>query len=315
MFTGLFTKASPETANERESGESRSLASVLFPVAIGSMWLQLYYSATPVWRNGEYYDYAWFVPPIAFFFFFQRWQERPKGECDPQMSGWLLPLAMVLFLFLLAIRSLEGVDPTWRPPMLLHAGMVTLTTLFFLHLAGGKVLLCGMVPVIVFALSAIPYPFQFESALIETLSTWVVEISGAVFHLLGRPVLVSGGIIEYHGTKVEVTEGCSGIQSLQSLVMASLYFGEFFRLRASGRVLLVAMGVVVAVTVNIGRAIFLAHLRFTRGEESFDASHDGVGHVAFAVGGLCLLILARALISRDWKKGVVRRRQTRLKSA
>ena len=72
MFAGLFTKASPGAANDRESGESCSLTSVLFPVAIGSMWLQLYYSATPVWRNGEYYDYAWFVPPIAFFFFFQR---------------------------------------------------------------------------------------------------------------------------------------------------------------------------------------------------------------------------------------------------
>jgi exosortase/archaeosortase family protein len=75
------------------------------------------------------------------------------------------------------------------------------------------------------------------------------------------------------------------------------------------------MAGVVAVTVNIGRAIFLAHLRFTRGEESFDASHDGVGHVAFAVGGFCLLILAKAFISRDGKKGVVRRRQTKLKSA
>jgi exosortase len=283
-------------------------SNVALLITIGLLWLQLYYSVIPVWIHGDYYDYAWFVPPIAAFFFSQRWKQRPRGKCSPFGGMGLIIAAGILFPVLLSIRALEGVDPSWRPPMILHAGFVVLLTHWLVWRHGSRSATLGMIPVTLFALSAIPYPYQLESALIQGLTGWVVHSAGGLFQLMGRSVEVSGGILTFEGTQVSVTDGCSGIQSLQSLVMVALCFGEFFRLRIGQRFLLVGLAVVVALTVNVGRALYLARIRFDEGESSFESAHDGVGHAAFAIGGLCLLLITRSLIAMGGRKRKTLRR-------
>lgn len=277
-------------------------------ITVGLLWFQLYYTVIPVWIHGDYYEYAWFVPPIAAFFFFQRWQQRSRIDSPPSGGSSLVIAAGILLPVLLLIRVLEGFDPTWRLPMLLHAGIVVLLGHWLVWRHCGRSASLGMIPVTIFALSAIPYPAQLEKAGIRVLTEWVVGAAGGLFHLAGRPVLVSGGILEFEGTRVEVTAGCSGIQSLQSLVMVALCFGEFFRVRIAQRFLLVGLAVALALTVNVGRALVLARIRFDQGESSFQASHDGVGHAAFAIGGLCLLLATRALIGMDDRKRKTLRR-------
>lgn len=85
-------------------------------------------------------------------------------------------------------------------------------------------------------------------------------------------------------------------------------FGEFFRVSIAQRFLLVGLAGAVALIVNVGRALFLARIRFDQGESAFEASHDGVGHAAFAVGGLCLLLATRALIGMNGRKRKTLRR-------
>ena len=212
------------------------------------------------------------------------------------LAGLLLPILIV-------VRVLEGVDASWRPPIIAHAILVAFATHWLLWSFKSKKLSLRLLPVTVFALSAIPYPYQFEAKIIGVLTDWVVEVTGIVFHLLGRPVLAEGGMIQYDGIQVEVTEGCSGIQSLQSLIMVSLYLGEFFRLRFSGRFFLLVLSVFIAITVNVGRAISLAHIRFERGEFAFDSAHDRVGHIAFIIGGVLLLVASRAMVGASGRKG------------
>jgi hypothetical protein len=55
-------------------------------VSIAALWLQLSVSAAPIWRFGEYYEYGWYVPPIAVFFFYRRWRDlSPTGR---RVGGW-----------------------------------------------------------------------------------------------------------------------------------------------------------------------------------------------------------------------------------
>lgn len=273
-------------------------------IAIGCLWAHLYFTVHRVWIVSPYYDFAWFVPPFAAFLFHRRWEERPQYTCKLKVEQLIIVGALVLFPVLVVIRCIEGVDVTWRIPMNVHAGVITLLTLGLFCLTGGLRLTKMMLPVIIFALSAIP--ILKESTLIIVLTGWVVESAGVIFHLLGRPVEVTGSIIEYYGTKVEVTEGCSGIQSFQSLVMVSLYFGEFFGLRVSRRIWLFGSACLVAIVVNIGRAVWLAQVRFTKGEGAFDLAHDQVGHLAFAFGSLMVFGLARLWLVSGSKKVVVR---------
>jgi exosortase len=301
----VFVSASPDGVAGREG---RLGPDVALLITIGLLWLQLYYSVIPVWVHGDYYGYAWFVPPIAAFFFFGRWRQRSRVECSPFGGFELVVAAGIVLPVLLSIRALEGFDPSWRPPMLLHAGIVVLLSHWLVWRYCGRRASLGMIPVTVFALSAIPYPYQLEQAVIRVLTEWVVQAAEGLFHLAGRPVLASGGILEFNGTKVVVTDGCSGIQSLQSLVMVALCFGEFYRVRIAQRFLLVGLAGVLALTVNVGRALFLARIRFDQGESSFQAAHDGVGHAAFAIGGLCLFLITRALIGMHGRKRKTLRR-------
>jgi len=275
--------------------------------AVALLWLQLFYSAVPIWRFGEYYEYGWYVPPIAGFFFYRRWRSRDPGDERAVSGAWLAGLAVGVFPLLLGIRALAGFDPSWRPPLLLQTVLVVGVTHGLLFLRGGRRLTLEMAPVTVFALAAIPYPYSLEQGLIGHLTEAVVHASAALFNLLGRPVLMVGTKLASLGTEVEVTDGCSGIRSLQSLLMAGLFFGELFFLRPRQRLTLLAFTGVVVMGVNIGRVMMLARVRFDQGEHAFEAAHDSIGQIAFVVSAALLFVAARGLLAtQDGRRQVVR---------
>jgi exosortase len=285
-------------------------------VVLGSLvalWLQLFYCAVPFWRFSEYYEYGWYVPPIAAFFFYRRWRSRDPAVRRAVACGWVMAAAVVIFPLLLGIRALAGFDSTWRPPLLLQTMLVVMLSHWLLVLRGGWRLSLGMAPVTIFALTAIPYPYNFEQALIAHLTDGVVRASAALFNVLGRPVAMVGTKLASLGTEVEVTDGCSGIRSLQSLLMAGLFFGELFFLRSRQRMALLAFTGVVVVGVNIGRVMTLARIRFDRGEHAFEAAHDQVGQIAFLVSAAFLFVAARSLLeTQDGRKQLVRSTQEKV---
>lgn len=265
--------------------------------AVALLWLQLFYSMVPVWRFGEYYEYGWYVPPIAAFFLYRRWQDRDRDKLRKVHGGWVAVGAVLVFPVLLWIRALAGFDPSWRPPLLLQTLLVVGLTHGLLFLRGGRRLTLEMAPVTVFALSAIPYPFSLELKLIALLTDAVVHASATLFNMLGRPVEMIGTKLASLGTEVEVTDGCSGIRSLQSLLMAGLFFGELFFLRPRQRMVLLGVTAAVVMAVNIGRVMALAQVRFDRGEHAFEAAHDQIGQIAFLVSAALLFAAARGLLA------------------
>jgi exosortase len=266
----------------------------LVAAALAALWGQLYLAVVPIWRFGEYYDYGWYVPPLAVFFCHRRWhqvkQAAPAGRSADAL--WLTTAALAILPLFGLVRALNHVDTGWRPPMLVHAAVVVALSHLLLGRCFGWRVSWHFAPVTVFALSAIPYPWQLEQLLIRRLTGTVVAISSELFNLFGQPVEVVGEQIESMGTVVSVTDGCSGIRSLQNMIMAALFFGEMFLLRVGGRLLLLATGVAAAVVVNTGRAMTLASIRFHRGEQAFHEAHDSVGYLAFAAASLVLLAVA-----------------------
>lgn len=276
-------------------------------LAILVLWLQLFYSAVPLWRFGEYYEYGWFVPPLAAWFFYRRWRTRDFARGRALPCGWVVMAGVLVFPVLVGIRALAGFDASWRPPLLLQTLLVVVLEHWLLYLRGGRRLSLGMAPVTVFALSAIPYPYNFEQALIARLTDGVVYTSAGLFNFLGRPVEMLGTKLTSLGVEVQVNEGCSGIRSLQSLLMAGLFFGELFLLNLRQRLALLAFTAVVVVGVNMGRVMTLARIRFDKGEQAFEAAHDSVGQVAFLLSAALLFFAARGLLStQDGRRKLVR---------
>lgn len=283
---------------------------VSFPL-LALLWLHLFWCLSPSWEPGGYYSYGWLVAPLTFFFGWRRIGLLRDRNVQPRHPpGWPLATLLILFLVLMIpLRMVEIGDPTWRPPLWIHALMVAGLSHFAIAWRFGWKASAFFIPVTIFGLSAVPYPWQIEQTLIRTLTGGVIKMAGELFNLFGRPVNVLGEQLESMGTVVEVTDGCSGIRSFQNLIMASLFFGEFYRLKWFPRVLLIVIGIAAAVVMNTWRAMTLARIRFDQGSDAFDAAHDNVGYLAFGLSALLLLAAARYFSESSTRGRKVIRRQ------
>jgi len=272
-----------------------------------ALWLQLYAACIYGWLHGDYYSYGWYVPPLALFFFFRLrkywWlREPPKVPPAIAIGGMVL-----LFAILAGLRVLGGVDPRWTLPLWIQAIVVICLTLFAIFSCGGAPAVRRLVPVILFACSAIPLPSSLEKLMVSNLTNSVIATSAQVLGMLGRPVQAIGDQLGRMGEIVQVTEGCSGIRSVQSFLMASLFFGEWMELRTRSRWLMVAAGFATAWILNVIRASSLAWIRFERGEDAFKGYHDFAGLIAFVAGAGILLGVSTLLDSRSSGRTIRRR--------
>jgi exosortase len=288
----------------------------MLPFTLAALWLHFFWCLVPSWRFGEYYNYGFLVPVLAAGLAWRRAGVLAAAAGAPPLPGWrpgrladavMLGLAAAGLLALIPLRVIETGDPGWRPPLVLHGLLVTAAVHLVLARWRGWRASAFFLPVTVFAWSAVPYLYQFEQALVRHLTGMVVGLTREVFLLAGQPVEQIGERLVLGTRAVDVTDGCSGIRSIQSLVMAALFFGELLWLRWPARLALVATALAAAVTCNTGRAWYLASVQFSRGEAAAHAAHDPAGHLAFTIAALALYLAARLLMPRA--VGVVVRRR------
>ena len=285
----------------------------MLPITLITLLLHYCWCLVPSWQFGEYYAYGFLVPPLAAGFAWRRaglirgavtaeaWHPGKRAD------GLLLALALLGLLALIPLRVIETGDPAWRPPIVLHGLLVTAATHLGLARWRGWKVSAFFLPVTLFAWSAVPYLWQIEQALVRHLTDMVVGLTREMFLLGGQPVERIGERLYQGSRAVDVTDGCSGIRSIQSLLMAALFFGELLWLRWAGRIILVGAALAAAVLCNTGRAWYLASVQFSRGEEAAHAAHDPAGHLAFALAALALYLTARLLMPRASGRTVVRK--------
>jgi exosortase len=307
-----MAKESKKTASPATTAASNRPGCDLTVVVL-VLWLHFYWSLVPTWDSSGYYGYGWIVAPAAFFFTWRRLGHLAEGreERPAHRATWPLAAGFTGFLVMMPLlRMVETGDPTWRPPFWIHAVLLAGLSHFGVAWKFGWKRSAYFLPVTVFALSAVPYPWQVEQGLIRTLTGGVIRISAELFNLAGRPVTAVGEKLESMGTMVEVTEGCSGIRSFQNLVMVALFFGELFRLHGFQRLVVIAVGIGAAVVFNTARAMTLARIRFDQGEEAFEAAHDNVGYVTFFFSAGVLLAVAKLLSEFSGERRMVLRTRT-----
>lgn len=263
------------------------------PVALAALWLPVFLTCSYAWRFGDYYDYGWYVPPLAVLLFLGRWRELP--EAPAIFPRWIPAACLAGAAGWAAARLLIHTDPAWRLPTWTLAGIATAATFALVARAKGKAGCFALLPVLLFALSAVPLPSGVEKLLIGKMTDGVIEATALLLNLSGRPVTIWGDRMESLGEWVEVADGCSGIRSLQGFLMVGLFFGEWLRLPVLHRVLLMLLSLGAVWLVNVARALTLAWLRFEHGEAAASRWHDAAGGIAFAAGALAVWWLAGKL--------------------
>lgn len=281
-----------------KSEDSRSWLPIAWVVAL---WTPAMIAASHEWSHGLYYDYGWIVPPVALWLLLRRWNDLP-GEIRMPGSRVVLGFVLVLVPWFVGLRILSEVDPSWRMPVGLCGLTAALVTHALLAKTRGLQASFGFLWITLFLASALPLPSLMESKMVHWFTHSVVVMAAEWFQLAGRPVEVSGDLLLLNGYTVEVGEGCSGVRSFQSFLMATWLFAELQRLRTARTMVLLVFAVGTAFLVNVSRAYWLAEISFAKGKEAFERAHDSLGLLAFLVSAALFYFFSGMLSERPARK-------------
>jgi exosortase/archaeosortase family protein len=144
-------------------------------------------------------------------------------------------------------------------------------------------------------LIAVPWPMELEQAVIQNLMRFVAGLTVEVAGWLGIPAVQHGNLIEVGVGVVGIDEACSGVRSLQSALMLSLFLGEMHRFSAFRRTALVGASLVFVLLANLSRTTFLTWAAANRGLHQMEAWHDTAGILVMVIVLLSLFGLAHLM--------------------
>jgi len=299
---------------------------VLFPLAY--LWFRLINNLRLEWTTNPQYGYGLLVPFLCIGLLIRRWHgfseiggqrvvdedESRKQEIESRnakqirnsksteqkfISAFPISafqfLAIALAFLYLPTRLIEAAVPVWNPIQWLLGIEAVGLTLCVIYLGKGRGWLRELAFPICFFLVAVPWPSLVEQPIIQHLTRASAAIVVELLGWLGVPAMTHGNVIEVGTGMVGIDEACSGIRSFQSSLMISLFFGEFYRLSAGRRWLLVPLGFLFSMAFNICRMSLLTLIAAKKGVAAISEYHDEAGITiaiccTLALWGLALLL-------------------------
>lgn len=263
-------------------------------------WLLVFNQQRLEWSVNPTYGYGWAVPFLALFLFWERWRRRPEAQPTRWMA-WLVIPAVALLAYL-PVRVIQEANPDWVKINWSLAGVPIVLSFAALFALGGLRYAWFFAFPVLFCLTALPWPVWMEEYLVQSLTRGNATISAEILTVFGMPAFAKGNLIQVGTSWVNVEEACSGIRSLQTALMVSLFFGEYYRFGFGARVALLLSSFAVAFVLNLARTMFLTYLTGVGGTATMEKWHDTVGNVAMIACLVALWLLAEAVQRWSRKK-------------
>ena len=264
--------------------QKKTLGLLLAPSLVVVAWLSerlSYY-----WNTDPDLSFGWIVLMLAGYVL---WEALEESSPPNQSLGPLSCILYITGLLMMAIfqvyTAAMGVMPAavWG----LALGYVFIVTANLISTVNRSDFF-RFAFAFLFVLVALPLPSLVDRLVVgglqNVVAVWVVE----ALNIMGIPAIKEGSLVRLPGGMVGVDEACSGIRSLQSTVMATLFIGYLTLKRFDTRVTLFFVGCGFAVLGNLIRALMLSLSAAQNGIESVDEVHDlaGWGILAFTVVGV-----------------------------
>ena len=266
----------------------------LLTLAIAIVWGTIFVKLANDWSTNPQYEFGFFVPFFIAYLLGRRWSTRPDPSSDvPRLV--LIGSGVIALLLLLPIRMVEESNPDWRPLNWLHASIGVALSLVLIGAIGGRRWVRHFVGPFLLVFFALPWPLAIEQAVLQNLTSAVTSVTVEFLNLFNIPALQRGNVIDVATGSVGVEDACSGIRSLAGTLMASAFFGEFFRLNGARRAVLLVCGAGCAFTFNLCRTFFLSWQATTGGVESIGRWHDPAGYTIFLASFASLWLFATFL--------------------
>jgi exosortase len=269
----------------------------LLPSALAMLWLV--FRARWFWTHNPELQFGWIVLPLWAYLFGEAWSSRPRPRF--QWTGRavaMVCLALAALFFAQLHRAAFGVTTN---------GMSALGAGIMLFIAGNVAYVFGWNGVRHFAfvfafflLFALPLPEAIYHPIVSGLQGKVAEANVALLNLTGIPAERLGNAIRLPACVVGIDEACSGIRSLQSTVMATLFLGHLTLRKRSLQAALFGLGLLLAMGGNLLRSLFLSYTAHAKGLKAIESYHDAAGWsiLAFTAVG----VAAAAWWLGHWEK-------------
>jgi len=244
-------------------------------IAVIVCWLLFFNQIRGEWQVNPQYNYGYVVPFLGAILFWRRWPGRP--DAAPGKAWFAGMLASGLFLLALPLRVMFEANPEWRLLYWLSGFNVLGISLCVLYRLGGARWVRYFAPPLLFMFIALPWPINLEQAAIQGLMQFVAGLTVSVVNILGIPALQHGNIIEVGAGMVGIDEACSGVRSLQSSLMLSLFLGEMNRWTWTRRVTLLGASMLFVLLANLVRTTFLVWTAARHGLQQMESVHDTAG--------------------------------------
>jgi exosortase len=256
------------------------IASVLFVMLLTVLYWPILPSLVSDWWEDPNYSHGFLVPCFSGFLI---WQQREALRKLPLEGSWLGLLVLLTGLGALMLGDIGAEDFLSRSSLI-----IIIAGLVLFHL-GTKVFQLLMFP-LGFLFFMVPLPAILFNAVAFPLQTLAAQNAERGLDLLGVPVFRDGNVIHLSDITLGVTEACSGIRSLVSLLALATGWAYTTLPNGWSRLLLVAFAVPITIVANAGRVLVTGLVGQTFGQQYAQGFfHSCSGWVIFLVAFAGLL--------------------------
>lgn len=243
------------------------------------------------WWDDPNYSHGFLVPLFSGWI---AWRERATVEALSPRGSALGLVVLLGGIWVLLLGDLAAENFLMRSSLIIILAGLVLFLLgreTFRRFRFPLAFLFFMVPVPAILLYAVTFPLQRFAA---EQAAWVLD-------LLGVPVLLDGNVIQLSQLSLGVTEACSGIRSLISLVAGAVVWAYMVLPRGWLSVAFVACAVPITIVANVGRVVTTGLIATWLGADYAAGSfHELAGWVVYMFALACL-IAVHGLI-RLWQR-------------
>jgi exosortase len=272
------------------ASDPKSEGSVLFiallPALLAFAWLVS--KAQWYWGHRPDMQFGWIVLLLCAFVIWDNWAKRPQPVWRARwpLFAFVLPGAALLFVMQL-YQAAFGLMPAVMMGLTIGVYLVAAANIHYVY---GKAGWTYFAFPLLFFLIALPMPSMIEGPLIHGLQQKVATANVEILNLAGIPAKRTGSLIQLPNGIVGVNEACSGIRSLQSTIMATLFIGYLTLQRRGLQFALLGLGVGLALFGNVIRSLYLSLTANAKGIAAVEKVHDSAGWtiLLFTAAGVAL---------------------------
>jgi len=259
----------------------------LAPSGLALAWLVS--KAQWYWVHRPELQFGWIVLLLSAFIIWDQWKRLPAPKWR---FGWPVLLFAVPGACLLFVVQIYAAAFGIMPALImgLSFGVFAICAANIFYVFGWSGIRFFAFPLL-FLFIALPLPSAIQNPLVGGLQSAVTSVNVELLNLIGIPAEHVGSLIRLPKGTVGIDEACSGIRSLQSTIMATLFIGYLTLKFRSLQFALFASGIVLAFFGNVARSLYLSITANTHGLQAAEKVHDTAGWsiLIFTAAGVAAL--------------------------